>query len=90
MLPALKKIFGLPPARKRQSGNIVAADAVALVAAFGDGAYEEARTRGREERRRSTIDANRPFGHWDKVKREIARHTGKEIGADSASRYPDA
>lgn len=74
--------------RNKQAGDIVALDAAALMQSHGDGAYEEARTRAREERLRQVIDGNRLAGHWDKVRLEIAKRTGKQIGADSASRYP--
>jgi len=51
-------------------------NAEALIAAYGDGAYEQARTRARDQRRGEVIDGNRPEGHWDRVRREIARRTG--------------
>ena len=86
LLPALKGIIGLTPAR---TNDTVAEDARSLIAALGSGAYEVARTRGREERLAKLVDKNRPIGHWHKVRREIARRTGKVIGADSASGYPD-
>lgn len=73
--------------RRRISGGLVAADAQALIAAHGDDAYEQTRTRGREERAGSVIDGNRPRGHWDRVRREIARRTGKQTGRDTATRY---
>lgn len=74
----------------RQAGDIVALDAAALTHSHGNGAYEEARTRAREERQAKVIDGNRPPGHWDKVRLEIAKRTGRKIGTDTASRYPDA
>jgi hypothetical protein len=81
------KLFAL---FRRQTGDIVAQDTDVLMEAHGSGAYEEARTRARKARLGSVIDSNRPAGHWDKVRREIAKRTGKEIGADSASRYPNS
>jgi hypothetical protein len=33
------------------------------------------------------IDANRPPSHWDKVRSEIARRTGRIVGVDTATRY---
>lgn len=79
----------LPLATRRTDQNIVRDDADALAARYGGGAYEEARTRAREERLKKFIDGNRPRGHWDKVRREIARRTGKEIGLDTATRRPN-
>jgi hypothetical protein len=70
-----------------QSRNLVVADADALISAFADRAYDEARTRARDERLAKVIDANRPRGHWDKVRKEIAKRTGKQIGIDTATRY---
>jgi hypothetical protein len=81
-------MFSLVP--KTKKGGIVGTDADALIASYGDAAYDEARTRGREERLAKVIDGNRPPGHWQKVRREIAKRTGKQIGADSGSRYPDS
>lgn len=47
------------------------ADAKALLAAYGDGAYEEARMRAREARLGKVLDGNRPPGHWNGVRREM-------------------
>ena len=71
-----------------QTGELIRQDAALLIASFGDGAYDVARTRAREVRLRKVIDDNRPAGHWHKVRLEIARMTGKDIGTDAASRYP--
>jgi hypothetical protein len=67
----------LPSRRERTADNIVRADADALIAGYGSSAYEQARTRAREERLRGVVDGNRPPGHWDRVRREIARLTAK-------------
>jgi hypothetical protein len=45
--------------------------------------------RAREERLGHVIDGNRPLGHWDRVRREIARRTGRQARADTATRYLD-
>jgi hypothetical protein len=71
---------------RRMPADIVAQDADALMRAYGTGAYGEARTRARSARQGRVIDSNRSKGHWDKVRLEIARRTGKEIGADGATR----
>ena len=65
-------------------------DAEALIAAYGDSAYEQTRTRARDQRRGAVIDSNRPEGHWDRVRREIARRTGRQGGIDTATRYLDS
>ncbi len=51
-------------------------DAGDLIAQFGDGAYEEARKRARQER---LGQSNRPPGHRDAVCRALARRTGRII-----------
>lgn len=77
------------PSLCRQDGtDLVEDDAVALIASVGASAYDEARTKAREERSRRVIDSYRPAGHWDKIRREIARRTGRQIGTDTATRYP--
>jgi hypothetical protein len=70
----------------KRTGNLVAADADALIASFGDSGYEEARTRAREERLGKELTGNRPPGHWQKVRLEIARRTGKQIGNNAYAR----
>lgn len=77
----------LPAIFRRRSSGLVAEDAGALIDAFGASAYEQARTRAREARLGKMIDANRPRGHWDKVRSEIARRTGRIVGVDTATRY---
>lgn len=73
--------------RKQAPCSRVEADAAAMIESFGDGAYEQARSRAREERLGAVIDVNRPRGHWDRVRREIARLTGRGSRADTATRY---
>lgn len=63
-------------------GRSVKLEADALTAEFGDGAYEEARTRAREARRREPYDR-----HWDDVRVEIAKRTGRGTRIDPATRY---
>jgi len=65
-------------------------DAEAFIAAYGDGAYEQARTCARDQRHGEVVDGNRPEGHWDRVRREIARRTGRRGGIDTATRYLDS
>jgi hypothetical protein len=58
---------------RRASDLVVADDADSLILGFGDGAYEQARTRAREERLGHVVEGNRPRGHWDRVRREILK-----------------
>lgn len=80
----------LPTPRKRAVLSLLESDVNSLLQAFGNGAYDEARTRAREARLGKVVDGNRPDGHWDKVRREIARRTGREVGLDTATRYTEA
>lgn len=77
----------LPGFPKRVLPPVIQQDAVALIAAYGASAYDEARTRAREARLGRVLDGNRPLGHWDRVRREIARQTGRQVGIDTATRY---
>lgn len=72
--------------RKRKSASQASADAEALIARFGDGAYAEARRRAREVRRGAVIDGNRPKGHWDRVRAIIGRACRTDR-VDTATRY---
>lgn len=74
---------------RRASASLVAQDAAALIACHRDAAYEAARTRARQERLGQIIDGNRPRGHWDRVRQEIARLTRRRGDADTATRYLD-
>ncbi len=62
-----------------QARALVDADALALIARYGDSAYGEARARANDTK---TIDAARPPQHWHKVRSRVAHHTGKITGAD--------
>jgi hypothetical protein len=72
--------------RNRERARQALADADALIARFGDGAYAEARRRALGIRTGKAIDGNRPEGHWDRVRIVIGRKTGRQ-GLDTASRY---
>ena len=69
--------------RRREAAAQVATDAEVLIEQFGDGAYNVARMRviGADA---SGSDAR----HWTKVRREIARRTGRSH-PDTATRYFD-
>jgi hypothetical protein len=64
-------------------------DAATLMIGFGSAAYEEARQRAWEARQGQVVDANRPPGHWDRVRAEIGRRTGRRSWVDTATRYLD-
>lgn len=67
--------------------RLVCADTASMIEAFGDEAYYVARERARSERQSGIVfDANRPAGHWDRVRREIGRRTGRDW-LDTATRY---
>lgn len=63
-------------------GRAAKLDADALTADFGEGAYEEARTRARNARKREPYDK-----HWDDVRVELAKRTGRGTRVDTATRY---
>lgn len=71
---------------RRYRQKLVREDATALVQRFGGHAYEEARRRIREQRSGKVTDANRPIGHWDQVRKLIARETNRSP-LDTATRY---
>lgn len=73
--------------RRRGVPKLVKDDAIALIVSFGASAHDEARTRARDARLGRVLDGNRSAGHWDEVRREIARCTGRQIGVDTATRY---
>jgi hypothetical protein len=77
----------LPGFPKRVLPPLIQQDAAALITAYAQSAYDEARTRAREARLGRVIDGNRPAGHWDRVRMEIARQTGRQVGMDTATRY---
>jgi hypothetical protein len=77
----------LPNLHRRTPAPLVAEDAAALIAAYGESAYGQARTWARDARLGRVVDGNRPRGHWDSVRREIARITGRQNSVDTAIRY---
>ena len=48
---------------------LIEADAKALIERFGEQAYSEARFRQHDAP--DVVDANRPVGHWERVKEAI-------------------
>jgi hypothetical protein len=63
--------------------RLVQADADSLIVRFGDQAYFEARDRAQ---RSAMIDGDRPEMHWTRVKLEIAKRQGIEIGRSGADK----
>ncbi len=66
---------------------LVKEDAASLIARFGSRAYYVARDRDRASRGGGVIDANRPRGHWSKVKLRIAVLIGHDVGLDTSTRF---
>jgi hypothetical protein len=57
--------------RRAEYRALIEADAKALIETFGDQAYSEARFRQNDAP--DLVDANRPAGHWERVKEAIRR-----------------
>ncbi len=55
--------------RRREFHALIEADARALIERFGEQAYTEARFRQHDAP--DVVDANRPTGHWERVKQAI-------------------
>jgi hypothetical protein len=70
----------------QRHAELAEADAVSLIAGFGDCAYDEARKRASEAYSGTILDGNRPAGHWDRVRRIIGEKDGRD-GLDTATRY---
>jgi hypothetical protein len=68
---------------KRDQARI---EAAALIERHGDRAYPLARTLARHEQVGPSVDPFRQAGHWDRVRQEIRRQTGREA-TDTATRY---
>ena len=72
--------------RRQARARMVEADAGTLIAGYGDCAYDEARKRAGEADSGVVLDGNRPEGHWQEVRRSIAKKFGRD-GLDTATRY---
>ena len=55
--------------RRAEYRALIEADAKALIEQFGEQAYSEARFRQHDAP--DVVDANRPAGHWERVKDAI-------------------
>jgi hypothetical protein len=71
--------------RRKEMKARVEADATAMIAEYGDSAYHVARDRALELRLHKVIEAERPPEHWNLVRFEIRKRTGRQ-GADTATR----
>src|SRR5882724_3650447 len=69
---------------RKKAGRLAQADADAIIAGFGDAAFNVARER--PQRRRAMIDGDRPRGHWTRVKIEIAKRQGIKIARSNADK----
>lgn len=63
-------------------------DAARLARDHGDDAFRLARTRAREARLGTPIDADRDARHWDRVRRLLGRQLPRS-GTDTATRMLD-
>jgi hypothetical protein len=68
--------------QRKVSQQQVIRDADNLMALYGEGAYSAALARARHDDERG-CDPD----HWFRVRREIARRIGKDVGLDTATRY---
>ncbi|MEH2480489.1 hypothetical protein V1282_003846 [Nitrobacteraceae bacterium AZCC 2146] len=73
--------------RCRERQALVESDAADLIARYGEEAYDVARTRAIDEIRKTTVDANRPARHWERVYAEIRTRTNGGDRVDAATRY---
>jgi len=72
--------------RRKELHARVDADATAMIAEFGASAYHVARDRALEQRLHKIVDAERTPEHWNLVRFEIRKRTGRQ-DADTATRY---
>lgn len=70
--------------RRRELALLVREDADNFISSFGDQAYYEARNLAQH---RGRVIDNRPARHWTRVKLEIAKRQGIEIGGSGANRW---
>jgi hypothetical protein len=73
--------------RRREERALIESDAAAMIETFGDAAYLEARRWVIAELAHKVIDANRPAGHWARVRAEIRKHVKHQPKSDTATRY---
>ena len=73
---------------RRAARELVAADADQLMQTYGADAYRVARGRAAAAKRGNVVDGDRGDRHWDRVRGEIARRTGRDR-RDTATRMLD-
>lgn len=73
-------------AKRRLARELAERDAEDMIARLGDGAYFEARLRASHQP--GTLDANRPPGHWNRVRQIIAEKSGKPVGLSGWDTHP--
>jgi hypothetical protein len=71
--------------RRREAQARIDADATAMIAEFGDSAYQVARDRALEQRLHKIIDAERTYEHWDRVRFRVRKRTGRQC-ADTVTK----
>ncbi len=71
---------------RRAERALVVSDATAMIERFGDGAYQEARNWVVAALIQNVVDADRPAGHWARVRAEIRKRNKPPTTADSATR----
>jgi hypothetical protein len=66
---------------------LIESDAAIMIETFGDAAYLEARRWVIAELAYKVIDADRPAGHWARVRAEVNRRSRHQARTDTATRY---
>ena len=72
--------------RRKELQARVDADATAMIAEFGASACHVARDRALEQRLHKIVDADRSPEHWNLVRFEIRKRTGRQA-IDTATKY---
>jgi hypothetical protein len=73
--------------KRREERALIESDADAMIETFGDDAYLEARRWVVAELAYKVIDADRPPGHWARVRAEVRRRVKPQTKSDTATRY---
>lgn len=73
--------------KRKQARALVDSDVAVMIEDFGADAYAEARRWVIAELNHKVIDADRPAGHWARVRAEILRRNGHSGRSDTATRY---
>lgn len=73
--------------RRLQERALIESDASTMIEEFGPAAYTEARRWVIAELNHKVIHADRPSGHWARVRAEVRRRAGRPEKSDTATRY---